>query len=205
MTKLMLELALRELAGSSGWSSIFLRYFNAAGADASGEIGETHNPETHLIPLVLKAAAGELETLSIYGDDYDTLDGTCIRDYIHVTDLSTAHFSALSKVLSEQVAEGINLGIEKGASVKEIIKVCEKITGKKVPITVAARRAGDPPRLVANAAKARDVLHWKPEFDLNSIVSSAWKWQCHQHKVDRRARQLNSNRTQASNAVHLLL
>jgi len=175
-TKLMVEQALKALANSRGWSCIFLRYFNAAGAHSSGEIGEDHQPETHLIPLALKVASGELESVKIYGNDYETPDGTCIRDYIHVTDLARAHLRALDLVQKQQMVEGINLGTEKGASVKEVIDRCENVTGKKIATTIAPRRPGDPPVLVANAKRAQDLLNWRAQFDLEGIIHSAWQW-----------------------------
>lgn len=177
-TKVMVEEALRALNKSSNWSFIALRYFNASGADDDAEIGESHDPETHLIPLVLQTALGKREQLSIFGDDYETADGTCIRDYVHVNDLADAHCLALDKILKNgPMAEGINLGTSKGASVKEIIDMCEEITGMKVKHKIVDRRPGDPPKLVADFKKAKDVLGWNPEYDLRKIIETAWKWE----------------------------
>lgn len=176
-TKRMVELALEALAGASGWSYVSLRYFNAAGADDSGEIGESHEPETHLIPLVLQAALGERESLSIFGDDYDTPDGTCIRDYVHVNDLADAHCLALEKILQEPLRISLNLGTSVGASVKEIVDMAEKITGKKIRRKFVERRSGDPARLVADYRKAREFLGWEPAYDLEKIIETAWRWE----------------------------
>lgn len=177
LTKLMIEQTLAGYASVSDWSYTNLRYFNAAGADDEGQIGESHDPETHLIPLVLKAAKGETDYVQVFGTDYDTPDGTCIRDYIHVTDLAVAHCKALDRVRVEKVADSINLGTTYGASVKEVINVCEEITGKKIPVKLSERRAGDPSRLVANAGKAQRMLGWRAERNLESIVASAWRWE----------------------------
>lgn len=176
-TKLMMEQALRALNLASGWSYVALRYFNAAGADDDGLIGESHEPETHLIPLVLQTALGKRKELSIYGDDYDTEDGTCIRDYVHVNDLADAHCLALEKILKETVREEINLGTSHGASVMEVIKTCEKVTGLKVARKITPRRAGDPARLVADYSKAKELLGWEPKYDLEKIISTAWNWE----------------------------
>lgn len=178
MTKYMVEKALQAMAVSkSAWSYVALRYFNAAGADDSGEIGESHDPETHLIPLALKSAKGEISHLLINGDDYETSDGTCIRDYIHVTDLADAHIAALDLMQDAQVTEAINLGTAHGYSVKQIIAMCEEVSGKKIPVKVGPRRSGDPPSLVANNTKAAQVLNWKPAYDLRAIIESAWRWE----------------------------
>jgi len=173
-TKLMVEKVLHSLAATRGWSFAALRYFNAAGAADDGTLGESHDPETHLIPLVLKVASGELPHVNIHGDDYETPDGTCIRDYIHVTDLARAHCQALDllKEKPKGTSERINLGTEHGASVKEVISVCEAVTGKKITVVVGPRRSGDPARLVANAAQAEKVLGWKPQYDLKVILLS---------------------------------
>ncbi len=177
LTKLMIEQALRGYCETLGWSAFALRYFNAAGADESGLIGELHDPETHLIPLVLRAAQGKSKAIDIYGEDYDTPDGTCIRDYIHVTDLAHAHIKALEKLQASTGFDAINLGTTHGASVKEIIAICGEVTGKPIPVNVAGRRPGDPPRLVANADKALNVLGWKTQFDLRTIIRTAWAWE----------------------------
>ncbi|SRR5579875_26541 len=177
MTKLMVEQALRSYAVTSDWSYVALRYFNAAGADDSGEIGESHDPETHIIPLTLQAAAGKRDAVQIFGDDYDTPDGTCIRDYIHVNDLAVAHCQALDLVRSKQVNDAINLGTTHGASVKEIITTCAEVTGKEIPTRICPRRSGDPPVLVADNRKARLVLGWNPEYDLKRTIETAWMWE----------------------------
>lgn len=176
-TKMMIEQALKALSLSSGWSFVSLRYFNAAGADDEGMIGESHDPETHLIPLVLQTALGKRKQLSIFGDDYDTEDGTCIRDYVHVNDLADAHCMALDKILQESLAEVVNLGTSHGASVMEVIKTCEKITGHPVAYEIAPRRAGDPARLVADYTKAKELLGWEPKYDLEKVITTAWNWE----------------------------
>jgi UDP-glucose 4-epimerase len=178
-TKLIVEKILHSLAETRGWSFVALRYFNAAGAADDGSLGESHDPETHLIPLILKVASGELPHVNINGDDYETPDGTCVRDYIHVTDLARAHCQALDLLRTKPAGtrECINLGTEHGASVKEVISVCEAITGKKIRTVVAPRRSGDPAKLVANAAVAEKVLGWKPQYDLKSILETAWRWE----------------------------
>lgn len=176
-TKLMFERLLTMYEKSYGLSSVALRYFNASGADPSGEIGEDHAPETHLIPLVLQTALGLREYISIFGNDYNTPDGTCIRDYIHVNDLADAHVLALKKTLSDKVSEVFNLGNGKGFSVKEVIEAAKLVTGKKIPVKTAERREGDPPKLVADSTKAKSVLGWSPKYQsIKSIVESAWKW-----------------------------
>jgi UDP-glucose 4-epimerase len=177
LTKLMLEKALTAYASTSGWSYVALRYFNAAGADTSGSMGESHDPETHLIPLALQTALGKRKQLEVYGDDYDTPDGTCIRDYIHVNDLAKAHWLALDRVLSKKVADSINLGTTTGASVKQILEVCRKVTTKDIPIKISPRRDGDPPCLVADNKKANEVLGWSPSYDLEQIIKTAWLWE----------------------------
>lgn len=177
LTKKIVEQVLSGYAATAGWSYVALRYFNAAGADDSGLTGESHDPETHLIPLVLQAAAGKIPHVEIYGDDYDTPDGTCIRDYIHVNDLADAHSKALALLESETGADAINLGTTYGASVKEVIKVCSEVTGKEIPQKISPRRSGDPSRLVANAEKAGRRLDWMPVYDLRRIVETAWNWQ----------------------------
>lgn len=176
-TKLMVEHVLRSLADTRQWSFVALRYFNAAGAAVDGTIGECHDPETHLIPLVLQAASGKNVDLMVNGDDYDTRDGTCIRDYVHVTDLAAAHCAAVEMLRNERVADYINLGTEHGASIKEVIGASCGITGKDIPFKVAPRRPGDPPMLVAKAAKAAKVLGWQAQHDLNSIITTAWNWE----------------------------
>lgn len=176
-SKLMVEQALRDYARAYGFRSVALRYFNAAGADASGQIGESHSPETHLIPNVLRAALGTGPELKIFGDDYDTPDGTCVRDYIHVTDLCDAHLRALSYMQLKSGAHAFNLGNGNGFSVKQVVEAAWRVTGHEVPHSVAPRRAGDPAWLVADSALANRELGWQPSFtDIDSIIDSAWRW-----------------------------
>jgi UDP-glucose 4-epimerase len=153
-----------------------LRYFNAAGADDSGEIGELHDPETHLIPVALRAAARLGPELHVFGSDYPTPDGTCIRDYIHVNDLASAHVGALDHLAAGKESFAVNVGTGTGASVQEVISAVEAVTGKSVPRKMVPRRAGDPPRLVANPAKAQALLQWKATRGLSDIVTTAWNW-----------------------------
>ena len=155
-----------------------LRYFNAAGADPDCQIGESHDPETHLIPLVLQAASGMREQISVFGRDYPTADGTCIRDYIHVTDLADAHILALKQLFDGGGRNAYNLGNGNGFSVQEIIDVCRKVTGREIKVVDAPRRAGDPPVLIGDATLARQELGWKPRFDaIESIIQTAWDWE----------------------------
>jgi UDP-glucose 4-epimerase len=180
-SKLMVEDILKDYDSAYGIKHINLRYFNAAGADPDGEIGEDHDPETHLIPLVLDAAAGKRPHITIFGDDYDTPDGTCIRDYIHVTDLAQAHVLALRALENKAGSIAYNLGNGQGYSVREVIKMAEKVTGRSIPVKISDRRIGDPPTLIGNAAKIIDELGWIPEFsDMEAIVKTAWEW--NQHK-----------------------
>lgn len=179
LTKLMIEQALKGYHETIGLSSIALRYFNAAGADDSGLMGEHHDPETHLIPLVLQTALGQRPAIEVYGDDYDTPDGTCIRDYIHVKDLAMAHCQALNRLNNHSVCEAFNLGTTHGASVQEVIDVCRDVTGREITVKTAPRRAGDPAILVANADKAKAILQWETQFNLRQIVESAWQWEQH--------------------------
>jgi len=174
-TKLVFEMALADYERAYGLKSASLRYFNAAGADDSGRIGELHDPETHLIPLALTATTGTRE-LAIYGDDYPTPDGTCIRDYIHVSDLASAHVLALEHIAADKESLFLNLGTGQGNSVKEVIATVEKITGKKVPVKAGPRRPGDPPALVADPSQAERVLGWKAKRSLEDCVRSAWKF-----------------------------
>lgn len=175
-TKLMIETMLKDFDAAYGLKYIALRYFNAAGAHSSGEIGESHNPETHLIPLVLYTALQKREKLFVYGNDYDTQDGTCIRDYIHVMDLADAHLKALEYLNSGNESTIINLGTGKGNSVLEIIKKSEEITKRKIPYEITSRREGDPAILVADNKKAKEVLGWSPKFSIEEILESAWRW-----------------------------
>jgi len=180
-TKLAMEKMFKWFDKAHGIKYISLRYFNVAGADISGEIGEDHNPETHLIPLVLQVPLNKREYISIYGDDYDTPDGTCIRDYIHVTDLANAHILALERLLNGSDSDVFNLGNGQGFSVKEIIEAARKVTGHPIPAKVVARRPGDPARLVASNKKAIEVLGWKIQYpNIEDIIASAWKF--HQNK-----------------------
>lgn len=176
VSKLFFERALEAYDHAYGFRYASLRYFNAAGADDSGEIGELHNPETHLIPLALSAAAGQGPALQVFGSDYPTPDGTCVRDYIHVNDLASAHVKALEHLAAGKDSFAVNVGTGTGASVREVISMAEKVTGKPVPHKMVPRRPGDPPALVANPAKAQTLLKWKAERGLHDIVSTAWKW-----------------------------
>lgn len=177
-SKLFVEHILKAYDHAYGLRYTALRYFNAAGANPDGRIGESHDPETHLIPLILQVATGTRESVSIFGTDYDTPDGTCIRDYIHILDLAQAHDLALQRLRDGKPSDIFNLGTEQGYSVREVIATCERITGKTIKTVESPRRAGDPPRLVASAAKARNELGWKPQFqNLPEIVQTAWNWE----------------------------
>ncbi|HLS28673.1 MAG TPA: UDP-glucose 4-epimerase GalE [Opitutales bacterium] len=177
-TKLDVENALRALAVAHGFSSASFRYFNAAGAAPDGNIGEDHSPETHLIPLVLDVALGRRDEIKIFGTDYPTPDGTCLRDYVHVDDLSRAHIAVFEKLSTPGEALFYNLGTGTPTSVREVISAAEKITGKPIQTVEAERRAGDPPSLYADSTKAQKELGWKIEFpDIESIIQTAWKWQ----------------------------
>jgi len=176
VTKLIFEQALEAYDRAYGFRFASLRYFNAAGADESAEIGELHDPETHLIPLALRAAAGLGPELSIFGSDYPTPDGTCIRDYIHVNDLASVHVKALDHLTAGKESVAVNVGTGTGASVREVISAVEEVTGKRVPHKIVPRRAGDPPALVANPAKAQALLQWKATRGLRDVVSTAWNW-----------------------------
>lgn len=176
-SKLMIEQMLRDFDAAHGLCSISLRYFNAAGADPEGEIGEAHNPETHLIPLVLDAAAGGRPEIVVYGDDYDTPDGTCIRDFIHVTDLANAHVLALGALEAGAATTAFNLGNGRGFSVKEVINTARVVTGRDITVRLGARRPGDPPRLVGDAMRIRKELGWEPRHaDLAGMIETAWRW-----------------------------
>jgi UDP-glucose-4-epimerase GalE len=175
-TKLAFEHALEAYSRAHGLRTARLRYFNAAGADDSGEIGELHDPETHLIPLALLASTANGPELQIFGDDYPTPDGTCLRDYIHVNDLADAHVRALQHLEQGGDSLALNLGTGRGHSVLEVIHAAEAATGQPVRRKVGPRRAGDPPILVADASKAHKLLNWTPERDLTNIVSTAWAW-----------------------------
>lgn len=176
-TKLAMEKMFKWTDKAHNIRYVSLRYFNAAGANESGEIGEDHNPETHLIPLILQVPLGKRETISIYGDDYDTPDGTCIRDYIHVDDLADAHIRAVNYLREGNDSDIFNLGTGTGTSVKEVIDAAREVTGHPIPVSVTPRRAGDPARLTASNQKAKEILGWNPQKgDVKEIVSSAWKW-----------------------------
>ena len=176
-TKLAMEKMFKWTAEAHGLRYVSLRYFNACGADESGTIGEAHNPESHLIPLILQVPNGKRETISIYGTDYDTPDGTCIRDYIHVTDLAQAHILAVQYLNNGGESDIFNLGNGVGYSVREVIETARKVTGHPIPATESSRCAGDPARLVASSEKAKKILGWKPVHDsLEEIISSAWNW-----------------------------
>lgn len=176
-TKLSMEKMLKWYDVAYGIKSVALRYFNAAGADIEGKIGEDHSPESHLIPIILQVALGKREAIHIYGDDYNTEDGTCIRDYIHVTDLANAHILALEYLKKNNISNVFNLGNGKGYSVKQVIDTVEQVTKKEIKRVIDARRPGDPAILIASSQKAKDELGWKPEFDsLPTIIETAWKF-----------------------------
>ena len=176
-TKLAMEKMFHWASKAHGLSYVSLRYFNACGADATGQIGEAHNPESHLIPLVLQVPNGKRESVSIYGTDYDTPDGTCIRDYIHVTDLAQAHILAVEYLANGGESDIFNLGNGVGYSVREVIETARSVTGHPIPATEVPRRAGDPARLVASGEKAKKILGWEPKIKkLDEIIASAWKW-----------------------------
>jgi len=177
-TKFMMEKIMADYDVAYGLKSAALRYLNAAGGDKDGQLGESHNPETHLIPLVLQAIKGERENITVFGTDYNTPDGTCIRDYIHVEDLAEAHMLAVEKLFSENKSFALNLGTGIGTSVKEIINASEEVTGKKVPVIYGERRAGDPAVLYASNEKAKKELNWTPKYtDIKEIISTAWLWE----------------------------
>ena len=177
MTKLMMERLMADFDRAYGMKYVALRYFNAAGAHADGDIGEDHNPESHLIPIIMQVLNGKREKLGIFGDDYPTFDGTCIRDYIHISDLADAHIKALESLRAGANSNFYNLGNGNGFSVKQVIETVSKVTGRNVNYEVVPRRAGDPAILVASSDKIRRELGWKPQFDsLEKIVASAWKW-----------------------------
>ncbi|NZA27871.1 UDP-glucose 4-epimerase GalE [Luteimonas sp. SJ-92] len=177
-SKWMVEQALADHDAAYGLKSVCLRYFNAAGADPDGVLGECHDPETHLIPLVLQVASGRRPHIAIYGDDYQTADGTCVRDYIHVQDLCEAHLLALRYLAAGSASTGFNLGNGHGFSVREVITAARRVTGHPIPEVLQARRAGDPPSLVADARRARQTLGWQPRHaDLDTIIGHAWSWE----------------------------
>ncbi|HUT41754.1 MAG TPA: UDP-glucose 4-epimerase GalE [Gammaproteobacteria bacterium] len=176
-TKLAVERLLADLSPASGLTWSVLRYFNAAGADASGRIGERHEPETHLIPLVLQVATGQRDGIRIFGDDYPTPDGTCLRDYVHVSDLTRAHLLALEALLGGGGNSTYNLGNSTGYSVRQVIEAARTITGHPIPADTAPRRAGDPAVLVADSSRIRAQLGWQPAYeDIDAIIRTAWEW-----------------------------
>jgi UDP-glucose 4-epimerase len=187
--KLAVEWVLADFAHAYGLGYAALRYFNAAGANEAGDIGEDHEPETHLIPIALQAALGQRSHVEIFGTDYETPDGTCIRDYIHVDDLAEAHRLALDRL---QPGRGLllNLGSEVGSSVRDVLDACRQITGRPIPVKEGPRRPGDPPVLVASSRKAQEILGWRPRYrQLKDIVASAWRWHStHPHGYGDRAR-----------------
>jgi UDP-glucose 4-epimerase len=181
-SKLMVENILTDFDTAYNFKSVRFRYFNASGADPSGRLGEDHTPETHLVPLVLFAAMGKREHISVYGTDYPTPDGTCIRDYIHVQDLATAHVLGLGYLLNGGDSQVFNLGNGNGYSVKEVIETAKKVTGKEIKVVYGDRRAGDPSILVGSSDRVRKVLGWNPEFPkLEDIIAHAWQWHQKRH------------------------
>ena len=175
-TKLAAEWMIRDFAHAYGLGFTILRYFNAAGADANGEFGENHEPETHLIPLLLQVALGQRDRLQLYGDDYPTPDGTCVRDYVHTDDLASAHLLAIAAT-TPTTAEVFNIGTGTGQSVKQVRAACEAVTGRRIPVDVVARRPGDAPALVADSTKLKTQLGWSPQWpDIRDVVQAAWTW-----------------------------
>ena len=177
-TKLMVEQVLKDYDLAYGLRSICLRYFNAAGADPEGLLGERHEPETHLIPLILQAASGRRPHISVFGRDYDTPDGTCIRDYIHIVDLCQAHWLALSSLTAGETSQAYNLGNGEGFSVQQVIDAAQRVTGKKFEIQETKRRLGDPARLIADSSEIRKKLNWQPKYpEIDTIINHAWQWE----------------------------
>ncbi|MGD1861901.1 MAG: UDP-glucose 4-epimerase GalE [Leptolyngbyaceae cyanobacterium] len=181
-SKLMVEEMLKDFSHAYGLNAVVFRYFNAAGADPSGRLGEDHQPESHLIPLVLQTALGKRENIAIFGTDYDTPDGTCIRDYIHVADLALAHVLGVEYLTKGGDTTFINLGNGNGFSVREVIETARQVTGKEIMVVERDRRPGDPPRLIGSSDQARQILGWNPQYaDLESIIAHAWQWHIHRH------------------------
>ena len=177
-TKAIVEKILKDYDLAYGLKYISLRYFNACGAHIDGTIGERHDPETHLIPLILQSASGRRKDFKVYGDDYDTKDGTCVRDYIHVMDLAEAHLLSLEKLIKNQKSDIFNIGNNKGFSVKEIIRMAEKVTQSKIPYEITSRRKGDPSELIADNKKISENLNWSANYsDLKTILETAWEWE----------------------------
>jgi UDP-arabinose 4-epimerase len=182
-SKLMAERILADHASAHGLRATALRYFNAAGADPDGKIGEDHEPESHLIPRILGVALGREKEITVFGTDYDTPDGTCLRDYIHVSDLADAHVKALKRLETHAGFSAFNLGTGKGYSVNEVVGAVERVTGKKISVSYGPRRAGDPPKLVADPTKAMGELNWKPSRSaLDTLIADAWAWHQRQGK-----------------------
>jgi UDP-glucose 4-epimerase len=182
MSKLMVEKILHDFELAYRLKSVIFRYFNAAGADPKGRLGEDHQPEPHLIPLILLAALGKRDSISIFGTDYPTPDGTCIRDYIHVCDLANAHILGLEYLLAKEKSNIFNLGNNQGFSVKEVIETAEKVTQQRIPVTLCDRRPGDPPILVGSSNKAKEILGWNPQYsNLKDIICHAWQWHKKRH------------------------
>lgn len=176
-TKLIVEKILEDYDVAYGLKSVILRYFNASGSDTEGIIGESHIPETHLIPLILKAASGKRESIKIFGDNYSTKDGTCVRDFVHVYDLAKAHILGMEKMLEKKQSLNYNLGSGEGYTVREVIEKVKKVTEKEFKVEIVEKRAGDPGVLVADSTKAKNELGWTPEYSLEDIIKSAWKWE----------------------------
>lgn len=177
-TKAIVEKILKDYDLAYGLKYISLRYFNACGAHIDGTIGERHDPETHLIPLILQSASGRRKDFKVYGDDYDTKDGTCVRDYIHVMDLAEAHLLSLEKLIKNQKSDIFNIGNNKGFSVREIIRMAEKVTQSKIPYEITSRRKGDPSELIADNKKISEKLNWSANYsDLKTILETAWEWE----------------------------
>jgi UDP-arabinose 4-epimerase len=186
-SKLMVERMLADFHAAHTLRSAALRYFNAAGADPDIEIGEDHDPETHIVPLVLDAAVGDRDAITVFGTDYETADGTCVRDYIHVTDLAKAHVLALKALEQGLEHRAFNLGNGQGYSVREVIASVERVAGRRVPVKLGERRPGDPARLISNSARAAKELQWSPQFvDLDEIIRTAWAW--HQRRAQEKGR-----------------
>lgn len=176
-SKLMMEKMMKWCDNAYGMRYVALRYFNVAGAKADASIGEDHTPETHLVPIILQVALGQREELAVYGDDYDTPDGTCVRDYVQVEDLIAAHIKALEYLKAGNESNFFNLGSNNGYSVKEMLEAAREVTGKEIPAKIAPRRAGDPSKLVASSQKAKEILGWEPAYtDIKAIIKTAWDW-----------------------------
>jgi UDP-glucose 4-epimerase len=173
---LIVEQMLRDLDTYANFRSVVLRYFNAAGADPEGRIGEWHSPETHAIPLAIETALGRRSEFKVFGSDYDTRDGTCVRDFIHVMDLADAHTRAVQYLLDGGGSIALNLGTGEGTTVKELVSAIEAVSGNRLPVDYVGPREGDSPALVADNRKAKSVLGWQPRYDLNAIIQTAWNW-----------------------------